>query len=100
MNLTALKAIAIGMGIVIVGGLVILGWGVVSQAGKLKGPPAAAARPFGLIELAQPPGSQLAETRAEGGRLFLKVTGGGLPDRLLVVDAATGQLQGTLQLSK
>jgi hypothetical protein len=99
MNLQALKAIAIGMGVMIIGGLILLGWGVVQQAGKLKSgssSSAAGAHPYGTVDLGQPAGSRLIDMKPEGGRVYLRFNEGGQTDRVVVVDGATGQVLGTL----
>ena len=101
MNLKLLKAITIGMGFLIVGGLVALGYGAMTQAGKLKTEKPASAlpeplKPFGAIELKEPAGSEILEVASGDKRLFLRVGGGGRPERLLVLDAETGSLLGTV----
>ncbi len=100
MNLQALKALAIGMGVLIVGGLIVLGWGIVQKAGKagssVAGSSASGMKPFGTVDLGQPPGSRLIDMKPEGGRVYLRFNEGGQTDRIVVVDGASGQVLGTL----
>ncbi len=50
------------------------------------------------IPLEQPPGSAIARTVAEGNRVYLTVTGGGEPDRVVVVDLTLGRSIATIGL--
>lgn len=50
------------------------------------------------IPLDQPPGSAIARTAAEGNRVYVTVTGGGEPDRVIVVDLARGRAISTIGL--
>jgi hypothetical protein len=104
MNLKLLKAITVGMGFLIVGGLVVLGYGAMTQAGKLKMEKAAVQpeplKSFGTLELKEPAGSEIHDISGAGQRLFLRVTGGGLPERILVLDAESGQRLGTIFASE
>lgn len=100
MNLTVLKAITVGMGFLIVGGLVVLGYGAMEQAGKLKiDKPAAtgaeAVKPFGKLELGEPAGTEILEVVAGDRKLYLHLKGGG-PDRVLVLDGQSLTVLGTI----
>jgi hypothetical protein len=105
MNLKLLKAITIGMGFLIVGGLVVLGYGAMTQAGKLKLEKPAIVQPeplkaFGLLELKEPAGSEILEVATGDKRLYLRVGGGGKPERVLVLDAENGVQLGTIFVSE
>lgn len=100
MNLTVLKAITVGMGFLIVGGLVVLGYGAMEQAGKLKiDKPAVAgseaAKPFGTLELNEPAGTEILEVAASDRKLYLRLKGGG-PDRVLVLDGQSYSVLGAI----
>lgn len=100
MNLRVLKAITVGMGFLIVGGLVVLGFGAMEQAGKLKtdkpAPVAAeAAKPFGKLELGEPTGTEILEIVTGDRKLYLHLRGGG-PDRVLVLDGQSLAVLGTI----
>lgn len=53
---------------------------------------------YSQIPLGQPAGSTVARTVAEGGWLYLTITGGGLPDRVIVVDVAHGRMVSSIGL--
>ena len=53
---------------------------------------------YSQIPLDQPPGSAIARTVVEGNRVFLTVTGGNVPDRVLVVDLGRGRVVSTISL--
>ncbi len=53
---------------------------------------------YSAIPLDQPPGSAIARTAANGNWLYLTVTGGGAPDRVIVVDVARGRVISTIGL--
>ncbi len=105
MNITVLKSVAIGLGFMILGGLVLLGYGVVQQVGKLKGgketPSAVASapdslKPFGVLELQEPAGTEILEMATGSGRLFLRLGGGGRAERITVLDSQTNDILGTI----
>jgi len=56
-------------------------------------------RPATLIGLGQPAGSRIINVMVAEGRLILRVEGGGLPDRLLFLDPATGRHLTTVLVS-
>lgn len=58
----------------------------------------AAAPSLSSISLGQPPGSSIAATVPAGAWLHVTVTGGGEPDRVLVVDLARGRVVATISL--
>ena len=53
---------------------------------------------YSQISLDQPAGSMVARTAAVGGWLYLTVTGGGAPDRVIVVDVAHGRVVSVIGL--
>jgi len=107
MNIGILKSVTVGLGFLIVGGLVLLGYGVVQQTGKLKTgkdtPPAIAPdgeslKPFGTLELKEPQGTEILEMATGSGRLFLRLGGEGKAERILVIDPESNQILGTIAL--
>jgi hypothetical protein len=96
----ALKALVIVMGVLILAGMGLVSYGIVKRTAMPERPaqPAAAARPYGPVELALPSGARIARTRTSGERLIveLELASGG--ERLLVLDLATGGLVGTIDL--
>jgi Family of unknown function (DUF6476) len=94
----ALKALVIGMGVLIVAGTVALVAVVVQRAGGLAGGGSGAAR----LDLAldQPEGSRIAGiATAEGGTLGVWVS---RPDgdRVVLVDARRGRVSGEIRLGR
>lgn len=91
----ALKAIVIGMAV-----LLVLGFGALVVAmvdvGRKGGPnpPSQPGPPFAL-DLPAPPGTRLQGVDAVGGRLILRFAGDA-GTRLVVVDPETGRVTGTI----
>lgn len=106
------KFVSIALGALIVVALALLGYGLFihDKAPNLNPPPLNAVAPaqvpsvasppanFLTIPLNQPPGSAIARTEAAGGWVYLTVTGGGEPDRVLVVDVPGGRILATIGL--
>ncbi|SOD97556.1 hypothetical protein [Caenispirillum bisanense] len=118
----ALKALVAVMGILIVLGLVLLGWGIYTKmqkpgtvstaagpvveaplAGTAPAAPAAAPQPpaatFGTVTLAEPPSTEIEAVGVAEGRILLRLGGGGKPDRVVVLRAADGARLGTIELT-
>lgn len=102
----ALKALVIFMGVLIVVGLVVLGYGLYLKAKKVTSdaPPTLAAAPdrpvtgeFGAVQLKMPPGAKVEQMEAVAGRLVLRLGGSG-SDRIIVIDPLTGRVTGTIAL--
>lgn len=101
-----MKFVSIALGALIVVALALLGYGLFIhdktpdlnpqpvnavpplQVPSVASPPAK----FFTIPLNQPPGSAIARTEAAGGWVYLTVTGGGEPDRVVVVDVSGGRI--------
>lgn len=105
----ALKVLVITMGVLIVGGLMLLAWGIYTKARRVGEPRAdlAAARAgFGTVELPLPAGARIEGLATTADRIVLRVVdggggggGGGESERLLVIDPATGSTVGTIQVT-
>jgi hypothetical protein len=107
----AIKALVIFMGVLLVAGLGLLGYGMYTKAGKtMKTPPVAEAVPqavvsgvgagalvpFGSLGLDQPAGTSVEAVTVAGAQLVVTLRGGGLADRIVVVDSASKTVIGRL----
>lgn len=90
----ALKTLVIGMGVLIVAGLVVLVVAAVDRTGGGKSSDAA----FSPASISLPAGSEIVETRVGDGRIVLRLKLADGDARLVVIDAATGRLTGTVDL--
>jgi hypothetical protein len=87
----ALKAAVIIMGVLIIAGTATL---AVVIANRLS---SRAAAPVAIeASLNQPAGTRIVGIAGAGERVAVHVTGGGLPDRILLVETARGRVVGTL----
>ncbi|MBP5856510.1 hypothetical protein KAJ83_05785 [Marivibrio halodurans] len=90
----ALKALVIGMGVLLILGVVGLVYAIVTDAGKKVAPLAGAGTPM-RVEL--PAGSAVKGIHPDGDRLYLHLeTGSGT--RILILDSATGRDLGSIDL--
>ena len=90
----ALKALVIGMGILIVLGLALVAYGLVSRVSKTDG----AAAGFGDVALGLAAGCTIAEARGHEGHLIRRVQG---PEergcqQVLILDIASGEIRGRI----
>ena len=102
----ALKGLVIGMGILIIAGLILLGYAFYarmtdpevrlmkqpapSQAGLREG------EGFGEADLALPDGCSVVDMEPDGKWLYLRVGPAGSCERILIVDPLVGRVHGTL----
>jgi hypothetical protein len=103
----ALKGLVAFLGLLLVIGLGVLGYGLYTKA-HVKGTGAgvvAATRSalvlpdeFGTIPVPLPAGSRIEQMSAVGERVVLRLSGGG-PERLLVIDPVHGKVVGLFVLS-
>ena len=103
-----LKGLVIGLGILLIVGFIALvaavGYRVTASGGDTPGgAPAVAgrvpvARTFGDVSLSLPPDTVIVTLVADGGRLFVLVESpaGAATRRIIVLDAATGAVLGTV----
>lgn len=98
----ALKALVIFMGVLIVAGMVLLVYGLMTRTGG-GGEQAAAGGPlnipFGALDLTIPDGCALGGAELAGDRLVIRVTGqvGRGCQQLVIVDLAKGQELGRVK---
>lgn len=101
----ALKGLVAFLGLLLVIGLGVLGYGLATKA-HLKGAgPSANAKPaapsssdFGAVQIPLPAGSRMEQMTVAGDRVVLRIAGGG-PERVLVLDPAQGRVVGSFILS-
>ena len=100
----ALKGLVIGMGVLIIAGLGLLGYGLSTTYPSKKTPSTLMAhsdpntKGFGQLKVNEKSGSTIAHTLLEGQTILIHVQGNG-PDRLHVVDIASGQHLGVITLT-
>jgi hypothetical protein len=96
----ALKALVIGMGLLIVLGLGLVGFGLYRNSHQMPAPiPIArtAAPGYFATELPVPAGERLEQMVTAGDRIILRFTGSG-DERILVIDPHNGQITGSISL--
>ncbi len=94
----ALMVLVIGMAVLIAAGVVVV---VVTLVHRTFGPGVASvARPAGTgdVALGEPPGSRIVSVSTTDGRVALLVSGGGVPDRVVLLDARDGGRVATVRL--
>lgn len=120
----ALKALVVVMGILIVAGIGLVIYGLLTQFGDGPEAPVATApgvappvgeevravggrealgvlppAPFGDVLVEQPPGTEIVGATVGEGRILLRLSGGGKPDRVVVLKAGDGAMLGTIGLA-
>ncbi len=88
----SIQALVIVMGILIVGGMTLVGYRIVTAVGE----PSSAPVSFGEVELALPPGARVVDMAAIDDRLVLRIEAGDGRQRLIVLDPSTGALVGSI----
>jgi len=87
----AIKAVVIGMGLLIVAGLALLFYGLAEGIGKL-----GSSRPMGEVVVPVPEGCVIADSRIEAPHLVLRLDG--LAERncqqVVLIDLDSGRIQG------
>lgn len=103
-GIKAIKALVAFMGILLVAGLAVLGWGLSNTSKSVgKSKPATLAAPvvgaaFGTLAIPVPAGSRVEQTLVVGERVVVRLSGAG-GERLLVLDPAEGQVMGSFVLT-
>ncbi len=95
----ALKAIVIGMGVLIILGVILLVVLLAQKSGDKIGSVLTEGKPPVIADIVLPAGAQVVETRVGGERIVLRLR---LPDgkvRLIILDAATGRQTGQTELT-
>jgi hypothetical protein len=104
----ALKGLVAFLGLLLVIGLGVLGYGLYTKAhikgsgsataaASARSAPAAVAE-FGTVQIPLPAGSRVEQMTAVGDRVVLRLSGAG-PERLLVIDPAQGKVAGAFVLT-
>jgi hypothetical protein len=97
--MAAVKSLVVFMGVLILAGLGLLGYGMMQASEDLEAGKAEPVRQFGDLDLGQPAGSRLGEVIPDGaGHLMITVTGGDRPDRVVVLDMRDGTVLGTVSI--
>lgn len=113
-TMKAVKSLVVFMGVLLVLGLALLGYGMYSKSSRMVKPSAPVAAsapapvapvsvavgPFSPVALGQPSGSVIAGMQWNGALLALHIKDGGLPDRVVVVNTANGSLSGEISLGQ
>ena len=103
----ALKTLVIVLGVLIVVSMGLLGWGFYNRLAHRPVPPDGPSAPagkghgssdFGDVRVELPAGCTVVELRPHADRLYLRTGPTGLCERIIVVDAGTGRILGTILL--
>lgn len=106
----AVKTIVAVMSALIVAGLGLVAYGMMTKASKVTvqsssspanpspANPSPVAQSLGAIGLGQPEGSRIVDMTTSDGLLVLRIDGGTMPERVVVVDLRKGKVMGTVSL--
>lgn len=101
-NIRILKAIVIGLGVAMVAAGGVLVWGLTRKTPpRTPAPPAVAAvvpKPFGEHTMTLPRGARLLDVSQGEARIVLRVRLASGAERLILVDAASGDRLGSLDI--
>lgn len=101
-GIKAIKALVAFMGLLLVGGLALLGYGLMNAKNAAKSRPAVATSApvadFGALAVPVPAGARIEQTLVVGERVVLRLAGAGA-ERLLVLDPAEGKVVGSFVLT-
>jgi hypothetical protein len=92
----AIKALVIGMGLVLVLGIGLLGYGLYRNAAKSSA--SAGAASFGTVMIPSAPGAKMVDMLEADGRLAVLLEEGA-GRRIVVLDPASGGIAGTFVLA-
>lgn len=95
-NLRALLALVIFMGILIVAGIVVVGFTIAIRLSNMGAEDRPAAVGFGEADVPVPAGCEVMEARPDGNRLILRLGSGGRCNQLIVIDLRSGAVTGRL----
>jgi hypothetical protein len=84
--------------LLVVGGIAVVGTEIARSGGK-HAPVGGAGVGMGQVVLDEPAGTRIVGAGGVGGDLAVLLQGGG-PDRVVVVDAATGRVAGGVRLGR
>ena len=95
----ALKALVIGMGILIVIGMAALGYGIYQKATELDLGPKKTSSQSGFNEktLPIPAGCQIVEMKPDGSRLYVRLGPDLKCTKILIIDTKSGNIVGSLK---
>jgi hypothetical protein len=88
--MNALKALVIGMGILILAGFAVVAVTMTNRFGSSGG--------FGDVALDVPSNCTFAQSAPDRGRIIVRLSGGGACEQVLVIDAGTGKVVGRLRI--
>lgn len=103
----AIKVFVIGMGVLLLGGLALLVYGISQKASNPdykmfhSKPAVTATAPiagFGETRIPLPEGCHVDEMRPDGAHLYLRIGPTGPCERIIVIDTTTGQTSGSVWL--
>lgn len=97
----AIKGLVLFLGVLLVGGLGLLGYGLYAKKPANKAmvqSPAATLAEFGAINVPIPAGSRIEQISVAGERVVIRLSGPG-PERLMVMDPAQGRIVGSFILT-
>lgn len=104
MNLRLLKALVIFMGVLIVLGIMAVGYGLYLKAGggKTPAPVSATARTAGPAELdvKLAPGESIIDVSYPSDRIALRLARPDGAERILLIDAGTGEILSTIRIER
>ena len=83
-----------GVGVLVVG--LSLGWHLDDEA---VGPAPNASESIGLVDLEQPDGSVIDDVAISDGQVAVTVSGGGVSQRVILIDARSGVVEGSILLN-
>lgn len=96
----AIKALVLGMGVLIVAGMALLGYGFYTQSDRLErrgGAPMAATRAFGEVVVPLAAGGRISDVAVTAGRLAVRVAEPA-GERILILDPSDGSVAGSFVL--
>ncbi|RAU22302.1 hypothetical protein CU669_09270 [Paramagnetospirillum kuznetsovii] len=99
----AIKGLVVFLGLLLVAGLGLMAYGLFVKKAQNKGMAAAPAATsttadFGAVSLPVPQGSRIEQMIAAGERVVIRLSGQG-PERILVIDPASGRMVGSFMLT-